>query len=102
MIADQTNAIFAEYDFLLMPAAPTPAWSLGESLEDPVAMYLADIFTVQANVVGNPAVSIPNGTDAQGLPMGLQIMGKPFGEAELLAFSKYVLEGTPVGVDSSF
>jgi aspartyl-tRNA(Asn)/glutamyl-tRNA(Gln) amidotransferase subunit A len=52
--------------------------------------------------VGNPAISIPNGTDAQGLPMGLQLMGKPFGEAELLSFSKYILEGTSVGVNSPF
>jgi len=60
-------------------------------MEDPLQMYLADIFTVQANVVGNPAISIPNGTDALGLPMGLQIMGKPFAEADLLAFATYVM-----------
>jgi aspartyl-tRNA(Asn)/glutamyl-tRNA(Gln) amidotransferase subunit A len=53
-------------------------------------MYLADIFTVQANVVGNPAISIPNGKDKEGLPIGLQIMGKAFGEAELLDFAAYL------------
>lgn len=102
LMKEQTDRLFEKYDFLLMPTTPTTAFPIGDKTEDPLQMYLADIFTVQANVVGNPAISIPNGTDAQGLPMGLQMMGKPFGEAELLAFSKYVLEGTPVSMDSSF
>jgi aspartyl-tRNA(Asn)/glutamyl-tRNA(Gln) amidotransferase subunit A len=102
LMKEQTDQLFEKYDFLLMPTTPTTAFPIGDKTEDPLQMYLADIFTVQANVVGNPAISIPNGTDAQGLPMGLQMMGKPFGEAELLAFSKYVLEGTPVSMDSSF
>ena len=102
LMKDQTDRLFEKYDFLLMPTTPTTAFPIGDKTEDPLQMYLADIFTVQANVVGNPAISIPNGTDAQGMPMGLQMMGKPFGEAELLAFSKYVIEGTQVGVGSSF
>lgn len=102
LMKEQTDRLFEKYDFLLMPTTPTTAFPIGDKTEDPLQMYLADIFTVQANVVGNPAISIPNGTDAQGMPMGLQMMGKPFGEAELLAFSKYVIEGTQVGVDSSF
>jgi len=102
LMKEQTDRLFEKYDFLVMPTTPTTAFSIGDKTEDPLQMYLADIFTVQANVVGNPAISIPNGTDAQGMPMGLQMMGQPFGEAELLAFSKYVIEGTQVGVDSSF
>jgi aspartyl-tRNA(Asn)/glutamyl-tRNA(Gln) amidotransferase subunit A len=102
LMKEQTDRLFEKYDFLVMPTTPTTAFPIGDKTEDPLQMYLADIFTVQANVVGNPAISIPNGTDAQGMPMGLQIMGTPFGEAELLAFSKYVIEGTQVGVDSSF
>ncbi|MFN8346517.1 MAG: Asp-tRNA(Asn)/Glu-tRNA(Gln) amidotransferase subunit GatA [Spirosomataceae bacterium] len=102
LVKEQTDRILEKYDFLLMPTTPTTAFPIGDKTEDPLQMYLADIFTVQANVVGNPAISIPNGTDAQGLPMGLQLMGKPFGEAELLAVSKYILEGTAVGVNSPF
>lgn len=102
LMKEQTDLLFEKYDFLLMPTTPTTAFPIGDKTEDPLQMYLADIFTVQANVVGNPAISIPNGTDAQELPMGLQMMGKPFGEVELLAFAKYVLEGTPVSMDSSF
>jgi aspartyl-tRNA(Asn)/glutamyl-tRNA(Gln) amidotransferase subunit A len=101
LMKNQTDALFEKYDFLLMPTTPTTAFPIGDKTEDPLQMYLADIFTVQANVVGNPAISIPNGTDAQGLPMGLQMMGKPFGEAELLTFAKYLLEESPVSVESS-
>ncbi len=95
LITEQTDAIFAEYDFLLMPAAPTPAWNLGESLEDPVAMYLADIFTVQANMVGIPGIALPVGTHESGLPVGLQFMAGKLQEAELLAFAKQVSESYP-------
>ncbi len=92
LMKEQTDRVFEKYDFLLMPTTPTTAFPIGDKTEDPLQMYLADIFTVQANVVGNPAISIPNGVDLQGLPMGLQIMGKPFGEAELLAFSKQLMD----------
>jgi len=95
LIAEQTDAIFASYDFLLMPAAPTPAWNLGESLEDPVAMYLADIFTVQANMVGIPGIAFPVGTHESGLPVGLQLMAGKLKEAELLAFSKQIVQTYP-------
>ena len=95
LISDQTNAIFAEYDFLLMPAAPTPAWGLGESLEDPVAMYLADIFTVQANMVGIPGIALPVGTHESGLPVGLQFMAGKLKEAELLAFAQQISSSYP-------
>jgi aspartyl-tRNA(Asn)/glutamyl-tRNA(Gln) amidotransferase subunit A len=59
-------------------------------------MYLADLFTVQANLCGIPAISIPNGVDKDGLPIGIQIMTKAFGEGELLAFSNYLLNHTKV------
>ncbi|HPH19604.1 MAG TPA: Asp-tRNA(Asn)/Glu-tRNA(Gln) amidotransferase subunit GatA [Haliscomenobacter sp.] len=95
LISDQTNAIFAEYDFLLIPAAPTPAWGLGESLEDPVAMYLADIFTVQANMVGIPGIALPVGTHESGLPVGLQFMAGKLKEAELLAFAQQISSSYP-------
>lgn len=88
LIRQETEQIFARYDFLISPTTPTTAFRLGEKSDDPLQMYLADIFTVQANVVGYPAISVPNGTDEQNLPIGLQIMAPPFAEAELLALAK--------------
>ena len=75
-----------------MPAAPTPAWKIGEKSDDPVAMYLADIFTVQANMVGIPGIALPIGQTTEGLPIGLQFMANKWHESELLAFAKYFTE----------
>ncbi|CAN5219056.1 Asp-tRNA(Asn)/Glu-tRNA(Gln) amidotransferase subunit GatA [soil metagenome] len=88
LIRQETERVFEKYDFLLSPTTPTPAFRLGEKTDDPLQMYLADIFTVQANVVGYPAISIPNGTDANGLPIGLQLMAPPFAEGALVALAK--------------
>ncbi|WP_460964842.1 Asp-tRNA(Asn)/Glu-tRNA(Gln) amidotransferase subunit GatA [Spirosoma litoris] len=88
LIRQETERLFEQYDFLLSPTTPTPAFKLGEKTDDPLQMYLADIFTVQANVVGYPAISIPNGTDAEGLPIGLQLMAPPFEEGKLVALAK--------------
>lgn len=92
LISDKTKEILQNFDFILMPAAPTTAWNLGEKMDDPVAMYLADIFTVQANMVGLPAISLPVGIHDNGLPIGLQFMAAPFCESDLLAFSQRVLQ----------
>lgn len=75
---------FAKYDILLGPIAPTTAPKLGESLSDPLKMYLADIYTVSVNLAGLPAISIPCGRDSKGLPIGLQLIGKHFGEKDIL------------------
>lgn len=91
LIFDRTKAIFKDYDFILMPVAPTTAWALGEKMDDPVTMYLADIFTVQANMVGMPAISLPVGNHTNGLPIGLQLMADQFRESELLAFSNHLV-----------
>lgn len=91
LISDKTKEILQNFDFILMPAAPTTAWNLGEKMDDPVAMYLADIFTVQANMVGLPAISLPIATHENGLPIGLQLMANSFHESDLLAFSSLIL-----------
>ncbi|MCB9347016.1 MAG: Asp-tRNA(Asn)/Glu-tRNA(Gln) amidotransferase subunit GatA [Lewinellaceae bacterium] len=91
LIKEKTDEIFEAYDFILMPAAPGAAWNLGEKMDDPVAMYLADIFTVQANMAGIPALALPMGQDADGMPVGIQFMAPKFGEAMLLGFGKTVL-----------
>jgi aspartyl-tRNA(Asn)/glutamyl-tRNA(Gln) amidotransferase subunit A len=87
LITERTNAVLAEYDFILMPTAPTTAFKIGNSLKDPVAMYLADVYTVQANLTGIPAVSLPLGTHTDGLPFGVQFFGNKFEEEKLLAFA---------------
>ncbi len=91
LIQDKTLEILAEYDFILMPTSPSPAFNLGEKTSDPVEMYLADIYTVQANMAGIPAINLPLGTHESGLPIGVQFMAKHFQEADLLSFSNYVL-----------
>lgn len=93
LIKERTDEIFAGYDFLILPTAPTTAFRLGENTKDPLKMYLADIYSVQANVAGIPAVSIPAGKDQDGMPIGLQIMANHFDEARLLAFAYNLMQG---------
>lgn len=75
---------FAEYDVILGPAAPTTAPKLGESLADPLKMYLGDIYTIAVNLAGLPGISVPCGLDSAGLPIGLQLIGDCFQEKKLL------------------
>jgi aspartyl-tRNA(Asn)/glutamyl-tRNA(Gln) amidotransferase subunit A len=86
LIIEKTEEIFNHYDFILMPTAPGPAWPIGESLDDPIAMYLADIFTVHANLTGIPAISIPVQPTEDGLPLGIQFFANKERESSLLGF----------------
>jgi len=79
---------FEKFDALLAPTTPTPAFRIGEKAADPLAMYLNDVLTVTANLCGNPALSIPCGTDGDGLPVGAQILGARKEEAKLLRYSR--------------
>jgi aspartyl-tRNA(Asn)/glutamyl-tRNA(Gln) amidotransferase subunit A len=81
---DFINA-YRDVDVILTPTSPTPAFKRGEKTEDPLAMYLADIYTIGVNLAGLPAISVPCGFTKGGLPIGLQLIGQPFAEAELLA-----------------
>lgn len=92
LIRDKTEEILRNHDFILLPTSPGPAFGLGEKTDDPVVMYLADIFTVQASLAGIPAISLPLSNNSNGLPLGMQLIGKRFGESQLLAFSKYLME----------
>jgi len=92
MIREKTEAILKEYDFIMVPTAPEPAFPIGKGPKDPVVTYLADIFTVQASLTGAPAISLPSGNNSKGLPLGLQLLSKHFQEQELLNFSRYFLE----------
>ena len=84
IIADDFREAFRHCDYIAGPTSPTPAFALGEKTNDPVSMYLSDIFTITANLAGIPAISIPVGFDNAGLPIGLQLTGQSFDEPGLL------------------
>jgi aspartyl-tRNA(Asn)/glutamyl-tRNA(Gln) amidotransferase subunit A len=83
LLADDFLAAFEEVDAILTPTAPTPAFRIGEKSDDPVAMYLADIYTVTASLAGICGISVPCGQSSEGLPIGMQILGKHFDEATI-------------------
>ncbi len=84
LIIRDFEELFAEYDLLLTPTIPAPAFKLGERTADPLTMYLSDIFTISANLAGLPAISVPSGFSSSKLPLGLQLMGPPFSETKIL------------------
>jgi len=90
IIKEVTEKLLTDFDYLLLPTTPTTAFRFGEHGDDPVAMYLEDLFTVQASVSGVPAISLPNGKDDSGMPIGLQVVSNSFKERELYAFSQYL------------
>jgi aspartyl-tRNA(Asn)/glutamyl-tRNA(Gln) amidotransferase subunit A len=86
-IADDFEQAFGKVDALLTPTAPSAAFGLGEGSGDPVAMYLNDIFTVTVNLAGLPGISVPGGLDANGLPLGLQLIGRALDEGTLFSLA---------------
>ncbi|MEO9475125.1 MAG: Asp-tRNA(Asn)/Glu-tRNA(Gln) amidotransferase subunit GatA [Cyclobacteriaceae bacterium] len=92
LIKNKLEELFESYDFVVLPTAPSTAFELGSKTSDPMEMYLADLFTVQASVAGAPAISIPVAKDNDGMSIGLQVISKVFTEDKLLAFSKYLLK----------
>ena len=84
LIARDFDEAFVKVDAIVTPTTPTPAFRLGEKIDDPLAMYLADIFTVTASLAGIPGLSVPCGNTKEGLPIGLQVLGKHFDEATVL------------------
>jgi aspartyl-tRNA(Asn)/glutamyl-tRNA(Gln) amidotransferase subunit A len=94
LIKDFTENLLNDFDYIILPTTPSTAFRFGEHSDDPVAMYLEDLYTVHASVSGVPAISLPNGKDQQGMPIGLQVIANSFKEAELYAFSNYLTELT--------
>ncbi len=90
LIARDFAAAFEQVDCILTPTAPSAAFAIGENADDPVAMYLNDVFTVPANLAGLPAVSVPAGLSADGLPLGLQVIGPAFDEAMVLRVGEVI------------
>ena len=93
LIKKEFDKAFASYDMIAAPAAPTTAPKIGESLSDPLKMYLGDIYTISVNLAGLPGITIPVGTDAKGLPVGMQLIGNCFEEEKILR-AAYAYEQT--------
>jgi aspartyl-tRNA(Asn)/glutamyl-tRNA(Gln) amidotransferase subunit A len=92
LLKQSFDQVFAQYDAILAPVAPTTAYRIGEKTQDPLEMYMGDVYTVPVNIAGLPALSMPVGTDSQGLPIGMQLIGKAFSEPKLYQIG-YALEG---------
>lgn len=88
LICEDFDKAFAEVDAILTPTTPSTAFRSGDNLKDPLSMYLADVCTINCNLAGIPGLSIPCGFDKEGLPIGMQLLGKPFGEATLFELGK--------------
>lgn len=90
-LVDKTDLVFSAFDFILMPTSPSVAFKIGEKTEDPIAMYLADIYTVFANLTGIPGISLPLFKHSNGMPFGVQLMAKQFNELSLLQASEQLM-----------
>lgn len=90
LIKDRTDSILNEFDFIISPTTSTTAYRVGEKTLDPLQMYLGDLFTVQANVTGLPAITVPIGKDLNDLSIGFQVMGPAFSENELVSFTSHL------------
>ena len=90
LIKNKTTEILKKYNFIISPTTPRTAFDIGQNYKDPTVMYLEDVFTVQANLTGNPAISLPLGLHSNGLPIGIHIMADNFEEEDLLAFSETI------------
>ncbi|RAJ04272.1 aspartyl/glutamyl-tRNA(Asn/Gln) amidotransferase subunit A [Chitinophaga skermanii] len=98
LVVEKLQAILSEYDAILLPTVPTTAFKIGEKMDDPIAMYLADIYTVLANLTGVPAISVPLHRHSNGMPYGVQIITKKFDEEQLLQIANNVLQMQPVSI----
>nr|WP_121270642.1 Asp-tRNA(Asn)/Glu-tRNA(Gln) amidotransferase subunit GatA [Pedobacter schmidteae] len=87
LIREKMEEMLSRFDIVISPVTPTPAFNIGENIDDPLVMYLADIFTVLASLTGIPAIAIPLGNNMNGLPLSIQLMARHFGEQELLSLS---------------
>jgi len=94
ILKNKVDEILSNYDFIVLPSTPDSAFKFGENSQDPIKMYLEDIFTVLANLAGIPSISLPIGQKQNQLPFGIQVLAKEFDESNLLAFSTYLVNNT--------
>ena len=92
LLVDKTDAIFIDFDAVIMPTSPTTAFNIGAKTTDPIAMYLADIFTVFANLTGIPGISVPLFKHSNGMPFGIQVMTKKSDELTLLKLANQLIK----------
>ncbi len=92
LIKEKIEDIFSSFDLILLPVAPTAAFKIGDNVQDPLVMYMADIFTVLANLTGNPAIALPLGNNQENLPLSIQFIAQQYKEQDLLAFSQQFLK----------
>jgi aspartyl-tRNA(Asn)/glutamyl-tRNA(Gln) amidotransferase subunit A len=92
LIREKMEELLSNFDIIISPVTPTPAFNIGENIDDPLVMYLADIYTVLASLTGIPAIAIPLGNNPEGLPLSIQLMARHFGEQELLSLSQAFLK----------
>lgn len=90
LIKNDFNNVFSKVDLIIGPTAPTTAFKIGEKMDDPLQMYLSDIYTTSANLAGIPGLSMPHGKDSNGLPIGIQFMANQFEELKLLKMAKFI------------
>jgi len=95
LIKNDFDSVFTEYDCILTPTSPTAAFTIGERADDPLQMYLSDIYTISANLAGIPGISVPCGLTRAGLPVGLQLLAKPFAEETLFKVAHAYEQATP-------
>ncbi|MEO8406328.1 MAG: Asp-tRNA(Asn)/Glu-tRNA(Gln) amidotransferase subunit GatA [Chitinophagaceae bacterium] len=95
LLYDKMSLIFKDFDFIFMPTTPATAFKIGEKMDDPISMYLADIYTVMANLTGIPAISLPLYQHKNGMPFGLQLLSDSFKEVDLLHFSNFLITQYP-------
>jgi aspartyl-tRNA(Asn)/glutamyl-tRNA(Gln) amidotransferase subunit A len=88
LLSDDFERAFARADAIVCPSIPSPAFRVGEKTDDPLTMYLSDVFTVPASLAGLPAISVPSGLTASGLPLGIQVLGPRFGEETVFAAAR--------------
>lgn len=94
ILKNKVDEILTQYDFIVLPSTPDSAFKFGENSQDPIKMYLEDIFTVLANLAGIPSISLPLGQKQNHLPFGIQVLAKEFDESNLLAFSSYLVNNS--------
>ena len=94
LIKQDFDRVFEQYDVVVAPVSPFVAWPIGAKVDDPLQMYLADIFTLSVNLAGLCGISVPCGF-SEGLPVGLQVIGRPFGEADILRAAYAYEQATP-------